>query len=100
MTAELDDFMRPIFENMPAMGGHYMCPVDGCSWSVDVPDSTTNVREAPDGGLTVSVSGVPPAHVEVVVSAHLVTHSTLDWASTIIRLRSRVAELERAQEES
>lgn len=103
----LDQFISSYlrYVKLPASQARYICSVDGCEWTVDVPGPVFEVKLPADGfftsdNLTCAWTGVDPDHVERVLTAHFDTHTAVEWLTTINRLQTRVSELERAQGES
>lgn len=76
----------------PAHGGRYACPVDGCSWNMDVPAPTTGARQAPSGGITFTSTGVDPGQLDVAFLSHAEGHSAVEFLVTIRRLNGELAE--------
>jgi hypothetical protein len=76
---------KAVFQTLStvASGGRSYCPVAGCPWYIDVPESTTAVNRTDVGGLSISATGVATSEVEAVLRGHLETHDVLDWVRTV-----------------
>jgi hypothetical protein len=58
----------------PAFGGRRECPYPGCAWFVDVPAPEAITEWERGGSLVMRITGIDPASVEAVLTAHAETH--------------------------
>lgn len=112
--SDTDDFIEQALSDVVANvtgelapGGHYACPVDGCTQAWVIPEVITQaVNSVGDpmeftapGPMRVQYVGVTRERVEQVIGGHLESHPPEDWVLTVAELRTRIRELAAALDE-
>lgn len=70
----------------------YECPIGDCEWVHDDPGpDPSKAQGATTGEAVFNLLQEHMAGLELVVRAHLETHSLLEWVTEVMRLREQLA---------